>query len=110
MKRIMSLALSMCAAVGVTISGAATAQEAALDGAQLFVTKACSSCHGPDGKTPIMPLYPAIAGQNADYVFNQLKDIKSGARSNGQSVAMKGIMVMVSEEEMRAIADWISTQ
>jgi cytochrome c len=36
-------------------------------------------------------------------------DIKSGARANGQTAAMKGIMHLVSEEEMRAIADWLAT-
>ena len=36
-----------------------------------------------------------------------MRDIKSGARSNGQSAAMKGIMVVVSEEEMKEIAAWL---
>ena len=57
-----------------------------------------------------MPIYPKLAGQNADYAFNQMKDIKSGARSNGQTAAMKGVMGLVSEEEMRAIADWLAAQ
>ena len=57
-----------------------------------------------------MPTYPKLAGQNADYAYNQMMDIKSGARNNGQTAAMKGIMAMVSEEEAKAIADWLSTQ
>jgi cytochrome c len=56
-----------------------------------------------------MPTYPKLAGQNADYLFNQMKDIKSGARSNGMTAAMKGVMPVVSEEEMRAIANWLAT-
>jgi cytochrome c len=51
-----------------------------------------------------------LAGQNAEYAFNQMKDIKSGARTNGQTAAMKGVMATVSEEEMRIIADWLATQ
>ncbi len=86
-----------------------TTQAQAADGAELFKTKTCWSCHGKDAKTPIMPIYPKLAGQNADYAFNQMKDIKSGARSNGQTAAMKGVMGLVTEEEMRAIADWLST-
>ncbi len=82
----------------------------AMDGAELFKTKTCIACHGKDAKTPIMPIYPKLAGQNADYLFNQMKDIKSGARSNGQTAAMKGVMPLVSEEEMRTIADWLATQ
>jgi cytochrome c len=38
-----------------------------------------------------------------------MKDIKSGTRANGMSAAMKGVMGLVNEEEMRAIADWLAT-
>jgi cytochrome c len=86
-----------------------TALGADLDGAALFKTKTCVACHGKDANTPIMPTYPKLAGQNADYLFNQMKDIKSGARSNGMTAAMKGVMPVVSEEEMRAIANWLAT-
>jgi cytochrome c len=91
--------------LGAGMSGSAIA----LDGAELYKTKTCFSCHGKDAKTPILPMYPKIAGQSADYAYNQMMDIKSGARANGQTAAMKGIMHLVSEEEMRAIADWLAT-
>ena len=89
---------------------AAAAEDTAPDGAQLYLAKACQSCHGADGRTPIMPVYPIIAGQHGDYTYNQLRDIKSGARSNRLAAIMVGIMAGVSDEEMRAIADWLSTQ
>ena len=79
------------------------------DGEKLYQTKTCSTCHGKDGKKPIMPMYPKIAGQNQAYTLQQMKDIKSGARSNGQSAAMKGVMGLVSEEEMQALAEYIAT-
>jgi len=83
---------------------------AAADGAELFKTKTCWSCHGKDANTPIMPMYPRLAGQSAEYAYNQMKDIKSGARNNGQAAAMKGVMGLVSDEEMKAIAEWLATQ
>ena len=86
-----------------------TMPAAALDGAELFKSKTCWSCHGKDAKTPILPTYPKVAGQNADYAYNQMKDIQSGARANSQSAAMKGVMHLVSDEELRAIADWLAT-
>jgi cytochrome c len=82
----------------------------ALDGAALYQSKTCFSCHGKDAKTPIMPVYPKLAGQNAPYALQQMKDIKSGARSNGLTAAMKGVMHLVSDEEMAAIAEWLQTQ
>ncbi|MEN8214429.1 MAG: cytochrome c [Pseudomonadota bacterium] len=105
-----TLSLSATIILMAGIGSTAAAEDAALDGASLFLTKACLSCHGADGRTPIQPVYPKITGQNADYTYNQMRDIKSGARSNGQAVVMKGIMAAVSEEEMRAIAEWLSTQ
>ena len=97
------LAATAVFAIGLSGSGLAA------DGAELYKTKTCWACHGKDANTPIMPVYPKLAGQNAEYAFNQMKDIKSGARNNGQTAAMKGVMDLVSEEEMRAIADWLST-
>jgi len=98
------------AAVSVLISVGTAGNAVAADGAELFKSKTCWSCHGKDANTPIMPTYPKLLGQNADYAFNQMKDIKSGARNNGQSAAMKGVMGLVNEEEMRAIADWLAAQ
>ena len=100
----------MVLAVGAVISLGMAGSAMALDGAALYKSKTCFSCHGQDAQTPIMPVYPKLAGQNADYAYNQMMDIKSGARANGQSAAMKGIMAGVSAEEARAIADWLSTQ
>lgn len=77
------------------------------DGAAVYAAKGCFACHGADGKTTPMPIYPKLAGQSSEYAFNQMKDIKSGARSGGQAMIMKGIIAQVSEEEMRIIADWL---
>ncbi len=103
-KKMLAAALGV-ALIGITGSGAALAA----DGAALYVQKTCSACHGPDAKTPIMPIYPKLAGQGADYALAQMKDIKSGKRNNGQSIAMKAIMAMVSDDEMATIAKWLST-
>ena len=106
MLKIKYISLATAAAV-LTMGFAGSA--AATDGAEAYKTKTCWACHGKDAKTPIMPMYPSLAGQNADYAFNQMKDIKSGARNNGQTAAMKGVMGLVSEAEMRTIADWLAT-
>jgi cytochrome c len=102
-------AVSIIAGVSLLALGAAGSAVAA-DGAALYKSKACFSCHGADANTPIMPAYPKLGGQNAVYAFNQMKDIKSGARANGQTAVMKGIIAAVSDEEMQAIAEWMSQQ
>ena len=81
----------------------------AADGATLYVQKTCASCHGADANTPILPVYPKLAGQNPEYLFQQLKDIKSGVRKNAMTAARYGIMQNVDEEEMRVLADWLGS-
>ena len=78
------------------------------DGAAVYKAKGCTGCHGPDAKSPVMPAYPKIAGQSKEYLMQQLKDIKSGARNNGQTAAMKGIMASVSDADITALAEYLS--
>jgi cytochrome c len=78
------------------------------DGATLYAQRTCIACHGPDAKTPILPEYPKLAGQNPAYMLQQMKDIKSGARSNGNTAAMRGVMHLVTEDEMEVLAQYLS--
>jgi cytochrome c len=80
----------------------------AADGAKLYAEKTCTACHGKDGKKTLMPDYPKIAGQNKAYIEKQMKDIKSGARANGNSAAMKGVMAIVNDEEIKALAEFVA--
>lgn len=78
-------------------------------GAKLYAEKTCVACHGKDAKTPIMPDYPKLAGQNAGYAERQMLDIKSGARANGNTAAMKGVMHLVSDAEIKSLAVYLSS-
>ncbi len=98
--------LAFLMTLGLCMSSIAGAQT--LDGETLFNQRTCFTCHGKDGKTPILPFYPIIAGQNAEYALQQMIDIKSGARANGNTAAMRGIMHLVTDEEMKILADYIS--
>ncbi len=100
-----SLLVSLVAMVALF---AAESSAQALDGGMLFMTKTCIACHGPEGKAPLLPVYPKLAGQNKDYMLQQMKDIKSGKRNNGNSAAMKGVMPLVNDAEMEAIAAYLS--
>jgi cytochrome c len=102
MKRAMLLATALGA---VALSSSAAA---ALDGKALYAEKTCNACHGPLGNKGLMPDYPKIAGQNKAYIVKQMQDIKSGTRANGNSAAMKGVMHLVSDAEIEAIADYVS--
>ena len=101
MKLKSTLLIALLAAVPVS-------NAVALDGADLYAKKTCFACHGKDANSPILPTYPKLAGQGKEYLAAQMKDIKTGDRANGQSAAMKGVMHLVSDEEIDAIAEYIS--
>ncbi len=89
----------------------APAPAAAADpGAAAYQAKGCGGCHGADGRTTPMGTYPKLAGQSPVYLLAQMKDIKSGTRANGQTAMMKPIIAGVSDDEMKAIAEWLSKQ
>ncbi len=92
-------------------NGAGTPGDATLmaKGAALYKSKTCIACHGADGKKPVLPTYPKLAGQNKQYLIVQISDIKTGARDNGQTAAMKGVMHLVNEEEIGALAEWLAS-
>ncbi len=78
------------------------------EGATLYAEKTCIACHGKDAKKPLLKSYPKIAGQNAAYTERQMLDIKSGTRANGETAAMKGVMHLVSDEEIKTLSIYLS--
>ena len=64
----------------------------------LYSRKLCVTCHGLDANTPIQPAYPKLAGQNSSYCQQQVKDIKSGARANGQTAVMKPLVQALTDD------------
>ncbi len=101
--------LLFAATVFAVAAGAAMA-----DGAALYAEKTCIACHGKEGKKALTPTYPKLAGQNAAYMEQQMRDIKTGARANGSSAAMKGVMVnpegveLVTDKDIKEISLYLS--
>ncbi|MDD5297472.1 MAG: cytochrome c [Rhodocyclaceae bacterium] len=100
----MKISMTLVALAAASLAAPALAG----DGAKLYQDKTCWSCHGKDGKKTLMPDYPKIAGQNQAYIEKQMLDIKNGVRANGNSAAMKGIMVIVSDAEIKDLAAFVS--
>lgn len=70
----------VAAALVAAVTG--VAQAADVDAGRQLADAQCASCHGKDGKTPIDPSYPKLAGQYSDYLLKALRDYQSGARKN----------------------------
>jgi cytochrome c553 len=69
-------------------------------------TKLCAPCHGENGNSTV-PQYPIIAGQTSRYLYLELKDYKAGRR---HGPLMEPVAKELSEDDMRALADYYSKQ
>lgn len=70
---------------------------------------ACTGCHGPGGNGNPQALFPQLNGQYAAYIEKTLKDFKTGARTNDLNSMMQKLAARMSEEEIKAVADYISS-
>jgi cytochrome c553 len=70
----------------------------------------CVSCHGDSGKGRLADnvFYPVIGGQRAIYLRIQLINWKLDDRSNSPGAIMNKIAKALSEDEINALADYIS--
>ena len=68
---------------------------------------ACASCHGPAGHG-VPDLYPRLNAQHSDYILSQLNRFRVLEDQPGTASApMRAISVRLTEEEMKAVADYI---
>ena len=95
--------------------GVAAHAEDAPDGKELYKTRTCVTCHGKEGAKAIQT-YPQLAGLNQAYLYAQIKDIADGKRVSGpdargypRTQAMKDVMVVATDDELKTIAAWLST-
>lgn len=72
-----------------------------------YKIQACIACHGPNGQGNNPAGIPVLSGQHADYIFAQLKNFQSGKRSNDQNKMMRNIVHRMSDNEMRAVSQYI---
>jgi cytochrome c553 len=67
-------------------------------------TQVCAGCHGADGK-PVDNTIPTIWGQQAGYIYIQLRDIKRGDR---KSDIMQPIASSLERQDMLDIGEYFS--
>ena len=98
-----------CVLVAAAASTALTAfADDEMDGKTLYTERGCVYCHGPEGRDPALTEYPKLAGQNEQYLLQQMLDIRSTARKNGYTGMMQPAVVNISDEEFAAIATYLA--
>jgi len=93
--------------MGLATSSLLVSSLAIAETSEELYNRVCKSCHGEGGNKPLIPAYPKLAGQNAEYTAQQMKDIKSGDRKNGLSMAMKALTAAVTDEQFDDLAKWL---
>jgi cytochrome c553 len=63
--------------------------------------RACSACHGPEGRAAADGYQPRIAGKPAAYLYQQLLNFREGRRSHA---AMANLLAPLSDTYLREIA------
>jgi cytochrome c553 len=83
------------------------------DGNEVSGVPACAGCHQPDGLGrsaggPNAECFPRLAGQNAPYIAAQLLKFKEGARANDSGRLMRTVAGRLTNEEIKAVAEFNS--
>ena len=86
----------------VNVVGTFNVLQAAKDAnVKRFIYSASSSCYGIPDK------YPRLNAQHSEYTLAQLKAFRLELRKNDPSAVMRTIAQKLTEQEMKAVADYI---
>ncbi len=91
-----------------------------LEGDSARQIQACANCHGIDGRglaknhpSPVAGLalefIPVIGGQDWHYLDQQLRDWRSGERTNSAGGVMNKVTANLRDDEIKALTDYISS-
>jgi len=67
--------------------------------------QACAACHGTQGIS-MAPRTPHLAGQDPDYLIEQLRHYRTGKRSHE---VMAVIAKSLTEQEIQAVSTWYAS-
>ncbi len=101
MKKLLGLALiALFASTPVLAAGDAAAGKAK--------SALCATCHGANG-IAVIPGYPNLKGQNAQYLELSLKAYKNKQRTSASAMIMQPMAMMLTDADMANLAAYYST-
>ena len=75
-----------------------------------YAEQVCSNCHGLDGN-PVSPGFPRLAGQQTEYIVNQLKNFRSHQRLDPPGYQyMWGLSRHLTDAQIDSLADYYNHQ
>lgn len=80
------------------------------DGTVRGTVQVCSSCHGPQGRNG-NPTFPVLAGQQHDYLVNQLKAFRDHTRADPHAhTYMWGMAAKLTDPTIDGVAAYYASQ
>jgi len=84
----------------------AVIEKAEVDGAKIFVK--CAGCHGKNGEKKALGKSQVIEGWDETKVANAIHGYKDGSYGGAMKALMKGQVSNLSDDEVNAVAKYIS--
>ncbi len=104
-----SVAAKPSASTGASSRGGdSRARTLAIHGDESRRVQACANCHGPDGNG-LAGINPYLAGLDATYLENALREWKSGTRTTDPSGQMSTIGKKLSDADIRSLAAYYAS-
>lgn len=93
--------IAVFAFVSLSVSAFAT------DGKLLY--KKCSACHGEDGSKKALGTGVPLKGQTAEELYTKMKGYQDGTYGGKKAAIMKRNVDKLSDEDLKALAEYIAT-
>ena len=98
------LVFAICAALALSVEASRAGDAAA--GEQRYNVN-CVNCHGRAGKG--MASFPSIAGREADYIADRLRQYRAREKVGPNSAIMMSLVAELTDEEIANLAVYVST-
>jgi len=104
--RVILPALALSVPIGAAHADRTETRTAITDEALAETEHVCSACHGTEGQS-VSPLFPHLAGQQKEYLTNQLKGFRDHSRADRPAhTYMWGMAAHLSNEAIDQLAGW----
>ncbi len=109
-QRHLSILLGLAASVLLVSAHADDLDAATRAAARKVAIGTCENCHGPEGHS-ILPKYPVLAGQHANYLAAQMHAFKAQTRGDPDALGyMWGMAATLDDDLITGLADYYSRQ
>lgn len=68
----------------------------------------CKSCHGADGSKNALGVSKPLKGQSKEDILKKLQGYKDGSYGGARKSIMKGQVSGLSEDDMKALAEYVA--